>query len=68
MLTWARGSWGVLWFDERVVRTAEQSEQNARDDDNERIKETAALQLERYDQRRVRRVRAAGVLDGVRFA
>ena len=58
----------MLWFDERAVRTAETSEQNARDDDNERIKETAALQLECYDQRRVWRVRAAGVFDGVLFA
>ena len=66
--TWARGSGGVLWFDERAVRTAETSEQNARDDDNERVKETAAPHLERYDQRRVRCVRAAGVRDGVRFA
>ena len=58
----------MLWFDERAVRTAETSEQNARDDDNERVKETAAPHLERYDQRRVRCVRAAGVRDGVRFA
>jgi len=63
-----RAGAGVLWFEARAVRTAEQGEQNARDDDNELVKETAALQLECYDQRRVRRVRAAGVFDGVLFA
>jgi hypothetical protein len=34
---------GVLWFDARVVRTAHQGEQNAWDDDNERVKEIAPL-------------------------